>query len=165
MQTLPLFRNRFLAWQNKFLKISHKYRTLIHSLVGVSIAFLINLPTPAQAQSCVGFMCSAKNGLLADAVIAESDFMTKAINFLFVAGNAFLVVVLLLGFVFVLAKVIERENYMTPGMVFVVIIFGILIVNWATGYLFGETTGTAANSGTGSAPTVPGAGQTFNGGN
>lgn len=164
MQTLSLFRNRFPAWQYKLLKLSHKYRTLIHTLFGVSMAFLINVPTPAQAQSCVGFMCGAKNGLLEDAVIAESDFMTKAINFLFVAGNAFLAVVLLLGFVYVLAKVIERENYMTPGMVFVVIIFGIVIVNWATGYLFGDN-GATATSGTGSTPTIPGAGQTFNGGN
>lgn len=164
MKPLSLVRNRFPAWQLKIQKICHKYRTQIHLAFGVVLAFFLNMPTAAQAQSCVGFMCGAKNGLLEDAVIAESDFMTKAINFLFVAGNAFLAVVLLLGFVYVLAKVIERENYMTPGMVFVVIIFGIVIVNWATGYLFGDN-GATATSGTGTVPTVPAAGQTFNGGN
>lgn len=163
MQTLSLLQSRYQAWQYKILKICHKYRTFIHAMLGVAIAFLCNLPT--QANACVGFMCGAKDGLLADEVIAESEFMTKAINFLFVGGNAFLAVVLLLGFVYVLAKVIERENYMTPGMVFVVIIFGIVLVNWATGYIFGGSTATTANSGTNSAPTVPAAGQTFNSGN
>ena len=44
--------------------------------------------------------------------------MQVGINFMFIAGNAFLAFVFLLGFIFVIIKVIERENYITPGVIF-----------------------------------------------
>lgn len=152
MNSKSLPRTRTPAWKYHFWRFCHQYRTQIHLALGGTIAYTLNLPTPAQAQSCVGFMCAAKQGLLADGVISTSEFMKTAINFMFIAGNAFLAFVFLLGFIFVIIKVIERENYITPGVIFLVAIFGIVIVNWATGYLFGNTNAGATTEGSGAVP-------------
>lgn len=149
MRSKSLNRTRIPVWRLQLLSFCHKYRTQLNLALGGTIAYVLNLPTAAQ--SCTGFMCGAKDGLLADAVISASTFMQAGINFMFLAANTVLAFVFLFGLIFIIAKLIERENYITPGIIFIVSLFGILIVNWATGYLFGtDTTGTGATtSGTG----------------
>lgn len=161
MRRQSIHRTRTPAWKLKLLSFCHQYRTIIHLAFGGTLAYVLNLPTAAQAQ-CVGFMCGAKEGLLSDSVISSSEFMQGGVNFMFIAANAVLAFAFLFGFIFIIVKLIERENYVTPGIIFIVAIFGITVVNWATGYLFG-TSNVGANVGNTGSNAVPGAGQTFNG--
>lgn len=163
MKRQSIHRTRTPAWKLKLLGFCHQYRTIIHLAFGGTLAYVLNLPTAAQAQ-CVGFMCGAKEGLLSDSVISSSEFMKGGVNFMFIAANAVLAFAFLFGFIFIIVKLIERENYVTPGIIFIVAIFGITVVNWATGYLFGaNNVGATGVSDPGSSAVPPGASQTFNG--
>lgn len=155
MKRQSLRRTRTPAWKLQLLGFCYKYRNAIHLAFGGTLAYVLNLPTAAQA-NCVGFMCGARNGLLSDRVVASSEFMKGGVNFLFVAANAVLAFVFLFGLIFVIIKLIERENYVTPGIIFIVAMFGVVIVNWASGYLFGNTTGaTATPNGPGGREAAP----------
>lgn len=159
MRRQSIHRTRTPAWKLKLLSFCHQYRTVIHLAFGGTLAYVLNLPTAAQA--CVGFMCGAKEGLLSDSVISSSEFMKGGVNFMFISANAILAFAFLFGFIFIIVKLIERENYVTPGIIFVVAIFGITVVNWATGYLFGANNVGASVGDPGSRAVPPGSSQAF----